>query len=542
MRKGFLGSIAALAAGAGGAFAQPPAEPVGPPLKHAAAAAAVRAQAPEPTPGGPTQFGGLPFNALPGNAGFAPPPAIMPPGNFGPGYDPLGLGPVGGFGPPPGPMYPVPGPYAQQSFQPAPDEPLGGGGGGDPGTALASRLWFDGEYLLWFTRGQEVRSPLLTSSAPADAGVIGASSTAILVGNRALSYGAMSGARFTAGFFGDVDRRIGFQLQGFFTEHAPFRYNTGDLNNTAGIPVLARPFVDVNTGRNSAVVLSGLNFGAATARVRSYHQTIGVEPVGVWNIYRAEPGAKRLWSVDLLAGYKFLQVRESVSVDTFTQFDNQTAFPVFTGGPFGQVNQNTQIVPAQGTLGGAVVGGVAVVRVQDEFRATNRFNGAVLGLKLDGRYGMFTTSATLRTSVGNMHERMEIMGASTFIDPLSQSGNPTGFGFASGVGGNGGSVGGVLANPGNIGTYVRDRFTYIPEVGVTFGIALTRGITAYIGGNFIYFPDVIRPGSAINPMVSGSSIPFTTTFGNGGARSPSFRFIEEDLWLGGATFGLTFRY
>lgn len=72
MRKGFLGSIAALAAGAGTAWAEPPVEPVAPPAQPTPA---VRAQAPEPPIGGPTQFGGARFNAVPGNAGFAPPAA-----------------------------------------------------------------------------------------------------------------------------------------------------------------------------------------------------------------------------------------------------------------------------------------------------------------------------------------------------------------------------------------------------------------------------------------------------------------------------------
>ena len=184
-----------------------------------------------------------------------------------------------------------------------------------------------------------------------------------------------------------------------------------------------------------------------------------------------------------------------------------------------------------------------MVQIRDQFRVTDRFNGAVFGLKSEARYGMFTSSLTLKGAIGNMHERVEIQGASTFVDPLSQSGTPTTFGFPSGVGGNGGAVGGVLAHPGNIGTYVRDRLTVIPEVGGTVGIALTRGLTGYVGVNFIYFPDVVRPGSAVNPVVSPASIPFSPNFGQLGAqRSPGFRFIEEDLWVGGATIGLMLRY
>lgn len=539
MRKGFLGSIAALAAGAGTAWAQPPIEPTPPPGLPAVAPALAPAAPAQTGPQGSPKFGGLPFTAIPGNAGFAPPPTIMPPGNYGPPDDPLGLGPVGGFGPPPGPMYPVPGPYAQQSWQPPPP---GSTPGDDIGYGAAPHWWFDGEYLMWFTRGQEVAAPLVTSSAPSDLGLIGRPSTVILSGNRALGYGVINGARLTAGFFGDVDRRFGFQLQGFWTEHKPNNQTFGDLTNTAGIPTLARPFVDIGGGPG-AVILSGPNFGAARVRVKTDHQTIGVEPVGVWNLYRAEPGCKRLWSVDFLAGYKFLQVRENLIVDSFTQFDTAVALPTFAGGPFGQIGQNTVIVPAQAPLGGTIVGGQAVVQIRDQFRATNRFNGGVVGMRFEGRYGMFTSSFTTKVAGGNMHQRVEILGASTFVDPGVQSGTPTTFGFPSGIGGNGGSVGGVLAHPGNIGTYVKDRFTVIPEVTATWGIALTRTLTGYIGVNFIYFPDVTRPGQAVNPFISSASIPFSPNFGAPGfPRSPTFKFNETDLWVGGATFGLQLRY
>lgn len=540
MRKGFLGSIAALAAGAGTAWAQPPAEPAPP--------AGVPVVAPGPGPGsavtgpqGAPRFGGLPGNAIPGNAGFAPAPTVMPPGNYGPPNDPLGLGPVGGFGPPPGPMYPVPGPYAQQSWQ-SPPHGSGGAGGEANGFGLAPRWWADFEYLLWFTRGQQVGFPLVTSSAPADGGLLGASSTAILSGNRDLGYGAISGGRLTLGFFGDADRRFGFQIQSFFTEHAPNNQKFGDLSNTAGIPTLARPFIDV-TGAPSAVVLSGPNFGAALVRVRTDTQTIGVEPVGLWNIYRSEPGCNRVWSLDFMAGYKFLQLRENLIINSFTQLDPQIALPAFAAGPFGQIGQTTALIPALAPLGGTIVGGPAVVQVRDQFRATNRFNGAVIGFRTEGRYGMFTTSFTGKIAAGYLNERVEIAGNTTFVDPFSRSGTPTAFGFPSGVGGNGGAVGGVLANAGNIGTFTNDRFSYIPEVGASFGIALTRGLTGYVGVNFIYMPDVIRVGNAVNPVVSSSSVPFSPNFGTPGApRGPAFRFVEEDFWIGGVTAGLMLRY
>ena len=173
----------------------------------------------------------------------------MPPGNFGPPGDPLGLGPVGGFGPPPGPTYPMPGPYTHQAYQPPPPLPnVGGGVGGDRGLGYGSapHWWFDGEYLLWFTKGQPINFPLVTASAPADAGVLTAGSTLVLSGQRDLGYNAMNGFRLTAGFFGDADRRFGFQMSGFITERRANVQDFGSLQNVSGIPTLARPFIDVD--------------------------------------------------------------------------------------------------------------------------------------------------------------------------------------------------------------------------------------------------------------------------------------------------------
>ncbi len=564
MRKGLLGSVAALVAGAGAAWGQPGAVPGGPggPPTGAPPGAAAPLAPPPPLGGAPT-FGGIPSRAIPGNAGFAPAPLIMPPGNFGPAYDPLGIGPPGGFGPPPGPMYPMPGPVGADQFQPAPPMPnvLGPGGEGgqgrpglgsrlmnrDLGYGAAPRWWVDGEYLLWFTRGQNVRYPLLTTSAPSDAGVLGAASTAVIAGDRGqLGYNAINGVRASMGFFGDEDRRFGFQMTGFILERAANIQQFGSLGFRSGIPVLARPFMDFN-GRQSTVVLSGPDFGAARVEVGANTQMWSVEPVGVWNLYRSEPGERRVWSLDFIAGYKHLYLKEELFISSRSQLDNLAALPQFTTGPFGVIVPLPALIgPAQTAFGGVNVGGPAVIEVRDRFTAVNKFNGFVFGLKGEARYGMVTTSGFAKVAVGNMHERVVINGGGAFFDPTGRSGTTLGTlgGFASGVGGgNGATYGGVLANASNLGTFIHDRFTYVPEVGSTIGIALTRGMTGYIGVNVLFLPHVVRPGDLVSPVVSSAAIPFSVNYGAAGAaRAPGFQFVEREHWVGGLTAGFMLRY
>jgi hypothetical protein len=94
-----------------------------------------------------------------------------------------------------------------------------------------------------------------------------------------------------------------------------------------------------------------------------------------------------------------------------------------------------------------------------------------------------------------------------------------------------------------MGVHVHDRFTIIPEVGGNIGIALTRGLTGYFGANFMYFPNIVRPGNVINPAISSAAVPFSATFGAANApRGSSFKMVETDLWLGGVTAGLILKY
>ncbi len=542
MRKGLLGSIAALVAGAGAAWGQPPVAPGGPPVGFPGGSGA-----PAPPLGGPPTFGGFPGNAIPGNAGFAPAPLVMPPGNFGPPGDPLGLGPVGGFGPPPGPMYPMPGPSGVQSFQPAPPMPNAGGWGG-PGENLgygaAPQWWVDSEYLLWFTKGQPVLHPLLTTSAPVDMGVLGAASTTTLVDRGSLGYNVISGLRMTAGFFGDADRRFGFNMTGFFTERRSNIQNFGGLGNVAGVPILARPIVDANLA-TSTIVLSGPDFGPASVQVGTNTSTYSIEPSAVWNLYRSGPGSRMVWSLDFMAGYRFFQLKEELWISSYTALNGTTVLPIFQTGPFGVITLvGSQSNPAQANFGGVIAQTPCFLDVRDRFKATNQFNGLGFGLRSEARYGMVTASANAKISVGNMHQRLEIFGGSAFYDPTGVSGAQVINALVPGVGGGrGASYGGVLASGANIGTFDSDRFSFLPEFGATVGIALTKGLTGYLGMNFLYMPDVIRPGNQANPTVSSAAIPFGSNFGApGGIRAERMLFDQSDCWLGGISLGLQLRY
>ena len=196
MKRGILGSITALVIGAGSAWGQGPA-PI--------AQAGDRSM--------PVMYG----DVIPASG---PNPTLMPPLAVGPPGDPQGIGPSAGLGPPPGPMYPMPGPYGAPMFQPPPTPGGPGafssltGAGSSGGLGTVPRWWFDGEYLLWYAKVQPVDFPLLTTSAPSQSGILGQPSTIQLVPGNHIPYGAISGFRLSSGFFGDADRRFGGSRDG----------------------------------------------------------------------------------------------------------------------------------------------------------------------------------------------------------------------------------------------------------------------------------------------------------------------------------------
>jgi len=436
-------------------------------------------------------------------------------------------------------MYPMPGPYGAPMFQPPPTPGGPGafssltGAGSSGGLGTVPRWWFDGEYLLWYAKAQPVDFPLLTTSAPSQSGILGQPSTLQLVPGNHIPYGAISGFRLSSGFFGDADRRFGALVTGFYTEQkgvnhlfatsAPFGMSS------VGIPLLARPFIDTTTGPSSLVVTNN-QFGVGSALVSTTTQTWGVEASGIWNVYRSCPDEKHFCSLDLIAGYKFLQNTESLTVQSFTTLNNALVVPIFSPGPFGvPVETGVRVVPIPVPVGGVISGAPATVQVLDRIGTTNKFNGGVFGLRHEVRWGMWSLMTTGKIGVGNMHETINMYGVTSFANPSTNQ--------------VGASYGGLYANASNFGTYHNDEFVIIPELTVNLGINLTKAITLFAGYNFMWISQVARPANQINPVIDSSTVPFSPNFGQlGHIPGTSNLFKQDEFWLQGVNFGMSIRY
>jgi hypothetical protein len=199
----------------------------------------------------------------------------------------------------------------------------------------------------------------------------------------------------------------------------------------------------------------------------------------------------------LTAGYRFWQLAEGLSIrEQLTTLNTST-------------NQNA-------------VGNFDIV---DDFETRNQFNGAELGLIWQGRRGWWSMDALMRVGIGNMLQTVNIDG-STAITENNQTDN-YGAGF--------------LTQRTNIGTYSRDRFTMIPELGVNVGYQMTRRLRATVGYSLIYFGNVVRPGDQIDLDVNTNLLPPENTPFTGALR-PQFQFQQTDYWVQGLSFGGEFRW
>ena len=131
----------------------------------------------------------------------------------------------------------------------------------------------------------------------------------------------------------------------------------------------------------------------------------------------------------------------------------------------------------------------------------------------------------MRLGIGNVNQTVTIGGQSNIVDAGVASSFNTG----------------ILAQRTNIGTYSRDKFTMIPELGVTLGYQLTKRIRGTIGYSLIYWGNVVRPGDQVdldlNPnLFAPEQTPFT------GPLRPQFDFVETDYWVQGVSFGAECRW
>src|SRR5207244_2064490 len=134
-----------------------------------------------------------------------------------------------------------------------------------------SLWWGSVEYLLWWTKGQH--APPLVTTAPVGTPVVGAGvpgqpGTVVLFGGEPINDGLRSGGRFTIGKWLDDCRECGVGASFFMLQDSEEHFSI----NSAGTPILARPFIDVTTGLASAEITALAGVAAGCIDIESFSQ------------------------------------------------------------------------------------------------------------------------------------------------------------------------------------------------------------------------------------------------------------------------------
>jgi hypothetical protein len=485
MRKGILGTLAVLSVGAGLTFGQPKSPPPpsgGPPMLAP----------PGMGPGGPVGPDGQPY--------------IAPPG-----FDGMGMGPPGG------PMYGDPGMGQEAPY---------GSGGGILGGLFGPRngppaYWANGDFLFWQPSAFVTRYPIVTTSAPLDFGRVGGLTTAALgPGDRNIAFDSANGFRVFAGFALDQSGEVGVEAGGFWVNTATRDFTLS--SNNLGVPLLAIPFQDINTGTQAAYVVAfpGINYGSVNVSAQS--RIFEAEGNLVYNLYQSGGGPGGL---TLLAGPRFMQIKEELDVSTTSTTTGVP--PIVPPPPAGGILGASFFPAAGGTFAGTVTPFAPpyLVTTADRIKTTNDFYGGQVGFRGDIGFGSYFMSLTGKIGAGYMRETVELQGGSTF----AANGAATSL-----------QPGGIYNLAQELGKSRRDQFAVMGEGGVNFGYQVFSFLRFQGGYTFMWVNHVVRPTRELSPVLNPNLMPVSPTYTGASPATIYPRGItnETDYHIQGFNLGL----
>jgi hypothetical protein len=413
--------------------------------------------------------------------------------------------------------------------------------------ASGDRFWFQGEYLLWWTKGSNL--PPLITTGPANAaipGALGQPSTIVLFGGD-VDNNPLSGGRFSGGVWLDAGQHWGIGGSYFFLGQ-----RTTTFNNAGGLTVLAFPFINAATGTESSLLVVGppqtttstgrLPNPGITSCNNSTTTTVG-DPFGsagasfttrlegedlnlLWNMI---PGPCDGFNLYFLTGYRYLELHDELTLSS-TISTTGTATTFFSGVPSG----------ITGTFS-------ALDQRSDDFDTRNKFYGWQIGAHGSYVIGRFSFDATFKLALGNTREEATIFGAhnASFNGVTNFAGTAFPVSYQQQL------LGGIYAQPSNIGKFSRDVFAVVPEVGIGVNYRITNWLRATLSYNFLYWSNVSRVGDIVNRNVSPSAftptnfplqactVPLPTP---APVTSPTFSFQNSSYFAQGLCFGLEFTF
>lgn len=334
--------------------------------------------------------------------------------------------------------------------------------------------WVKADLMIGWRKGRGYPPLVTTDPSTEDSTTAGVLPDAtILYDGNSENTQSQAGLNFDFGTFLNDCQNIGFGGRYFF-----FNADDGNFSRNSGQnSVLAIPFFSVDLGANSSLLLAHPDVGgevrSGSVAIRASNEIHG------FDVY-----ARLLYTRTACGRIDFITGWHTSSVNDFFQLQMQT--------DGNQANND--------------------VRLLDEFNTENQFNGLILGVLTEHQICCMTLRGKARVSVGNMHQSVNINGATTVNGVLDQN-----------------EPGGLFTASSNIGNYSQDQFAAVTEAGLSLGYYVTPRTQLTVGYNLMYWSSVVRPGEQIDTVVDDLNVPPT---------SPTFNFHTTSFWVQSLTLGL----
>ncbi len=346
--------------------------------------------------------------------------------------------------------------------------------------------WVSAEYLLWSIESSDL-PPLVTTSpagtAPEQTGILGRPGTRTLGGD--FDDQTLSGFRVAGGWWLNAAQTAAFELSYAGLPRQNERESFSSLNH----PLLARPVFDAVSGIEAAMLVAHPNLMSGDIDL-SYATELHLAGA----LRRDRISQRSCRTVDTLIGFRFGSLEEALKIEQSSRFTT------------GQ---------------GQIIAGTTL-DLLDRFETENRFYGLLVGLDVHERLGAWMFNARGTLSMGTNDAEVTIDGATVTSVPGDTTAT---------------SVGGLLAQQTNIGSYSRNRFAVLPELSLGLSTHLNRCWELNVGYHLLYWSEAARPGDQIDLRVS--QFPPEPPAGN---MYPSFELDTHGVFIHGLQTGLIYRF
>ena len=351
-----------------------------------------------------------------------------------------------------------------------------------------SHWFFDAEYLLMWQ--DQSRIPLLATTAnKPEFGFLGQPGTTKLLGPGRFGDSQRNGLRLRGGTWFSSEEQFGVEAS-----YTTFAKTTDRIHfDSQQFPTIARPIYVPNIGGEFAelVAFPGLSHGNLTVEQTS--DLWGAE----FNLRSRLPSvADSRW--EAIAGYRHWNLSERLTITEMLIAERNAPVPIGTN-----------------------------VEIQDRFAVRNQFHGGQVGLRGSRDFGAMSVDARGTVAVGATREEIEITGVQNRVQP----------GLARET-----FNGGLLAAGPNLGRFVNERISVVPEGNASIGWNITNRLKAYVGYNVVVWTNVARPGDQIDRTVDLRFVPNAPQLVPTSVERPSVPFVRADFLVHGLQFGMQGRW